>query len=197
MVSGRFSAIKRQVMPRKKLLGKKNGKSIRQTYTTQNKEQACITYWVTGTVKGAAKEIGMPRETLRTWMGTEWWADMTHTVREAVDDKLEVELVKTLELSMSRVQDSLTKGDEKLVWNPVTKKHVRERVKPTGLQAATMYGISSDKYRLGRNLPNTITDQGGGQDLLDLMVKFQNLSKQHDAEMIKKVNSIKGELDDN
>jgi len=177
-------------VPRKKILGKKKGVSKRQTYTTQNKEQACITYWVTGTVKGAARQLGMPRETLRQWMQTEWWADMTHTVRDAVDDKLEVELVKTLELSMQRVQDSLTVGDEKLVWNPITKKHVRERVKPTGVQAATMYGISSDKYRLGRNMPTSITDQGGGQAMLDLMKTFQDLSRKHESERIKKVNSI-------
>ena len=183
-------------MPRKKVLGKKNGKSIRQTYTTQNKEQACITYWVTGTVKGAARQLGMPRETLRQWMQTEWWADMTHNVREAVDDKLEVELVKTLELSMSRVQDSLTKGDEKLVWNPITKKHVRELVKPTGVQAATMYGISSDKYRLGRNLPTSISEQGGTKQMQTLMETFQKLAQENAAIRVKKINSIEGELDD-
>ena len=182
-------------MPRKKVTGKRNGVSKVRTYSLQDKKKACIAYWTKGTVKGAACEIGIPRSTLRTWMKTEWWSDVTQDVRSTVEDKLEVELVKTLELSMHRVQDSLTQGDEKLVWNPVTQKHVRELVKPTGVQAATMYGISADKYRLGRNMPTSITESGANA-MNDLMQQFQDLSRKHEQEKIKKINSIEGELDD-
>jgi hypothetical protein len=183
-------------MPRKKVLGKKKGVSKKKTYSKQDKKKACIMYWTKGTVKGAAKELGMPRETLRTWMGQEWWADITLEVRDAVEDQLEVDLVEVLTLSMDRIKDSLTEGDEKLVWNPVLKEHVKERVMPTGIQASTMMGISYDKRRIGQNMPTSITEQSGGKQMQQLMENFQKLAQENAQIKVKKINSIEGELDE-
>ena len=183
-------------MPRKKVLGKKKGVSKKKTYSMQDKKKACIMYWTRGTVKGAAKELGMSRETLRGWMKQEWWTDMTLEVRDAVEDQLEVDLCDFLTLSADRVKDSLTKGDEKLVWNPSTKEHVKKRVMPTGIQAATIFGISYDKRRIGQNMPTSITEQGGGKQMQVLMEKFQELARENAVIKVKKVNSIEGELDD-
>ena len=184
-------------MPRKKQIGKRRGiKKVNKSYSDQDKRQAVISYMVHGTLRAASEDVGMPFETLRDWKKTEWWLDMVHQCRDDVEDKIEADLVEILTLSATRVKNSLTEGDEKLVWDAIKKKHNKIRVLPTGKEAAVMMGVSYDKRRLTLNMPTAIRDQGGGQAMQNLMQQFQKLAQENAAIKVKKINSIEGELDE-
>jgi transposase-like protein len=184
-------------MPRKKRLGTRHGKKkMRASYTDADKRQAVIEYWVTGTIRGAAKALGMPHETLAEWRRKEWWHDMTQEVRDDVEDRIEADLVEILTLSTTRVKDGLREGDEKLVWDKEKQKHVKIKVLPTAKEAAVITGISFDKRRLSMNMPTSISAQSGEKQMAALMSQFQKLAQDHESYVEKKVNAIEGESED-
>ena len=144
----------------------------------------------------AAEALGMPRETLQQWTKQEWWQDVTQEVRAEVEDRMEADLVEIMELSMNRVKDGLREGDEKLVWDQMKKKHVKHKVLPSAKDSAVIGAIAFDKRRLALNMPTAIREDGGSKAMEKLMQSFVDLSQKHDAEKIKKVNSLEGDVSD-
>ena len=172
-------------MPRKKIKRK-------TVYSDEDRRKVVLEYGVTGNMVVAAKNLGMNRRTIQGWPYQDWWEPMVEQMLDAVGEKRRWQANQICDLAHANVVESLTNGDEKLVVDPKTKEHVIKKVKPSGKDSATMFGISFDKVRLLDNQPTSIKADSG--DMMKLMNEFRALSKSYET---KNINTIEGELVDN
>ena len=166
-------------------------------YTDLERRQGVIEYMIVGSIRQAAKNLGFNRDTMQKWKQTEWWQELVQEARDDIDDRMEMEQAQIIRMAHARVIDSLEAGDEKLVVDPISKKHVIKRVKPTGKEAMVMAAISTDKRRTKLNQPTSISANIGNME--ELAAQFRKIAQDHDG-YIKKEGAIKvvsEEINDN
>jgi hypothetical protein len=82
-------------------------------YTLDEKLQVCNHYVVEGgNSKSASRATGVPNATIRTWTGTEWWAEMVLDIRKRHQDRLDGKFTAIITRGMKKLQDRLDNGDE-------------------------------------------------------------------------------------
>ncbi len=177
------------------MLEKRRKKRVKsRRYTDLDKRQAVIEFTIVGTTLGTAKNLGMPRDTLRAWMKSDWWFELLQEARDDIDDRMEAEQAHIIRLAHKRVIQGLTEGDEKLVVDHKTKEHVIKHVLPSTQQAAVVGAIFTDKRRQKLNLPTSVTSTTGGMEAL--AEQFRQLARDHESYQEKRINSIKGESEE-
>jgi len=166
-------------------------------YTDQQRREAVVEYGIHGNMTKVSKVTGIPDSTLSHWKHhTDWWVTMLGELRNETSDRILPQYLEIVEKANERQVDSLENGDEKLVWDPIKKKHVVKLVKPTGKDASFMGGLAQDKARTLLGLPNFNTSNKSTEDAIkDLAKIFKDLSDEHKAEQLKEkqVNAIPGE----
>jgi hypothetical protein len=172
-------------MPRKKVVKKRD-------YTDAQKRAACLEYYLCGSMNRVSRDTGYPLSTLRTWKKTEWWGEAMIEFRNEYDDEIEAKLGEIMRLAHGHVLKGLTEGDEKLVYNPSSKKHEKVKVMPSSKDAAVIAAVAFDKRRITLNQPTAISSNTGGMEAL--VNKFNELARSNRE---KKINaSIKGEFEE-
>lgn len=78
----------------------------------EKKKIETVTTWLaTGSRTLTSKMVGVPLETIHSWIKSDWWKDMVHTVRESENTKLSAKLQKVVEKSLDAVMDRVENGD--------------------------------------------------------------------------------------
>ena len=166
-------------------------------YTDQQRREAVLEYSVHGNMTKVAEVTGIPDSTLSHWKHhSDWWDTLLGNLRNEISDRILPQYLEIVEKANERQVDSLENGDEKLVWDPIKKKHVVKLVKPTGKDASFMGGLAQDKARTLLGLPNFNTSNKSTEDAIkDLAKIFKDLSDEHKAEQLKEkqVSAIPGE----
>ena len=110
-------------------------------YTDEDRRKAVVLYAVMGTDRAVARELGMPDRTITDWRKTEWWEQVSATVRDEIEDKLRATFrkvaVEGTQLALNAIRDGDLKGKEAMITA----------------------GIAYDKLRLSENRPTSITGQ--------------------------------------
>ena len=141
-------------------------------YTNQDRIKACTVYLVSGTLKGTSKACGIPITTLYDWKKTDWWQQLSESVRIEKEDEFRAGFTRIIDAAIGRTEEALVKGEAKLVK---TKDGYEERRVPVGAKDATMIAaISYDKLRLSMNLPTSISQSSGNSGI---QAKLEELSR--------------------
>ena len=166
-------------------------------YTDEQRREAAVLYASKGVMSAVSRDTGIPESTLCEWKNkSSWWVTVLEEARSEISDRILPQYLEIVEKANERQVDSLKNGDEKLVWDPVKKKHVVKLVKPTGKDASFMGGLAQDKARTLLGLPNFNTSNKSTEDAIkDLAKIFKDLSDEHKAEQLKEkqVSAIPGE----
>ena len=113
-----------------------------------------VNYQLYGSYKKTAEVTGIPASTIRGWAKTDWWLDVSTTVRAETDDKVRAKMLQIVDSAQDRVLEALPEA--------------------SAAQAATVMGISFDKVRILDNQPTAITQESSG----GIQAKLQELSRQ-------------------
>ncbi len=134
-------------------------------YTDEDRRKAVVLYQVMGTDRAVARELGMPDRTITDWRKTEWWQQVSATVRDEIEDKLRATFRKVAlegtQLALDAIRSKELKGKEAMITA----------------------GIAYDKLRLSENRPTSITGQSTGgiqsklEEIADQMLELQRLNE--------------------
>ena len=179
----------RSVVPREDIpVERVDGKPKGTRYSDSSKRQAVIEYAIDGTVRGTSRHIGVPRDTIRRWMKSDWWDGLVEENNKFIQDRMEAQLTQIIGLSHAKVIDSFQNGDEKVFYNAKLDKIVKTNIMPSGKDAMVTGAVGIDKLRLLRNQPTSI--KSDSSNMKNLMDEFRQLSRSYETKV---VNSIPGE----
>lgn len=139
-------------------------------YTPEQKVMVVSYYVMTGNMSKTARLLNIPNETLRDMRHqTTWWLEIEDAVKASKNEQLEGVMTMVIDMAMEEVLDRIKNGNEVL-----TKDGTKERVKLTGKELATVFGITFDKRQLLRGASTSIreTKTSSVEDLKDKFAKF-------------------------
>lgn len=143
-------------------------------WSEKKKMEAVTTYIGLGSPTLTAQQIGVPFETLRSWMKTDWWKEKIHEIQNEDYDKLDNKLSKALDKAIDVINDRIESGD--YVVDPKTGKVRQIPVKLRDVNIA--FNTLLDKRQLIRKQPTKIVEQQSTalalQQLADSFAKFVN-----------------------
>ena len=123
-------------------------------YGNEDRRNAVVNYQVHGSYKKTAEVTGIPASTIRGWAKSDWWLDVSTTVRAETDDKVRAKMLQIVDSAQDRVLEALPEA--------------------SAAQAATVMGISFDKVRILDNQPTVITQGSSG----GIQAQLEELSTQ-------------------
>lgn len=139
-------------------------------WSEKKKMEAVTTYIGLGSPTLTAQQIGVPFETLRSWMKTDWWKEKIREIQNEDYDKLDNKLSKALDKAIDVINDRIESGD--YVVDPKTGKVRQVPVKLRDVNIA--FNTLLDKRQLIRKQPTKIVEQATTADMLqDLAKKFE------------------------
>ena len=153
---------------------KKNKKTSQDTghWSEKKKMEVVTTYLACGNLAMTARLCNIPEDTCRRWKTTDWWKDLTTTVREEEDIALDKKLSKILEASIEQVNDRITSGD--YIFDSRTGKLKRVPVKLRDLQRVSAEMI--DRRALLRKQPTQA--QQSQENVADRLAKLADAFSQ-------------------
>ena len=123
-------------------------------YGNEDRRSAVLNYQLPGSYKKTAEVTGIPASTIRGWAKSDWWLDVSTTVRAETDDKVRAKMLQIVDSAQDRVLEALPEA--------------------SAAQAATVMGISFDKVRILDNQPTVITQGSSG----GIQAQLEELSTQ-------------------
>ena len=168
--------------------------SVTQTdrgwWSEKKKLEAVTTYIGLGSPSLTAQQIGVPIDTLKTWMKSEWWKEKIKEIQSEDYDKLDTKISKALNKAIDSINDRIENGE--FVYDPKTGK-VRQI--PTRLRDLNnAFNTLLDKRQLIRKQPTKIVEQTTTADLLqDLAKKFAAFTDGKQIKDVEKPEYIEGE----
>lgn len=124
-------------------------------YTAYQRIDALFGYFIEGSVRGAAKLVGMPEGTILSWAQQSWWKNAIVKIKELKQEDLDVKYTRLIDRTVVEIADRLDNGDEKI--HAKTGKPVRVKV---GAKDLMLIGaMAFDKRALIRRDPNTISEK--------------------------------------
>jgi hypothetical protein len=101
------------------------------------------------------REFNLPKDTLNTWMKSEWWKDQARAVQNEDHEKMDVKLTKALDKALDEVMDRIENGE--YIFDPKTGK---TKVVPAKLRDLNVaFNSLIDKRQLIRKQPTKIIEQ--------------------------------------
>ena len=92
-------------------------------WSEKKRLETVTTYLSTGNVTLTAALQNIPRDTLKTWMKQDWWAERCAEIKSQETKQLDTKLEKIVEKSLEYVSDRLENGDP--MYDPRTGKVIR------------------------------------------------------------------------
>lgn len=120
-------------------------------YTCYQRIDAIFAYFVEGTIRGAARLIGMSEGTILSWAQSSWWKAAIQKVRELKADELDVQYTKIIDKTLEHLEDRLENGDER-----VTKMGEIVKVAVGARDLMVINAMAYDKRALQRGDPTAI-----------------------------------------
>jgi len=176
----------------KPVQGKVSGR--RNHFTEKEKLKAVCTYAVAGNSRRVAEITGIPEGTIRSWKGTQWWAEAMSKIVVEQDDELGAKLTGLVNKAVDEVNDRLENGN--YVYNPKLDKLIRKPVDAKELAIVT--AISIDKRQLLRGLPTSRTETVSQTERLKgLSEQFKKFVTAKEVEQVEEVvEEVDEEFDD-
>lgn len=147
-------------------------------YTKEDKERAVMAYMIKGTVRGAAREVKIPRETIRSWMTHEWWSDLEREIEKARAMEFRASFEHLVDAAHEQLRDRIENGD----WVREKGKLVRRPM--SGRDLNLVGAVSLDKAKI---LSGKGSESGAQASLNDLAAQFVELAKLNREATAKKV----------
>jgi hypothetical protein len=123
-------------------------------YTAFQRIDALFAYLIEGTVRRAAKLVGISAGTMLGWSQNSWWKGALEKIREIKQDELDTQYTRIIDRTINEISDRIDNGDERLDKNgkPV-------RVKISGKDLMLINAMAYDKRNLVRGKANNITEK--------------------------------------
>ncbi len=140
------------------------------------KIHAAACFFLTGTVKGAARITGLRHQTISEWKNrAQWWTPVLSKIEKDKNDELDAELTKLLHLTSAEILDRIKDGDSYVTSEYVTiegcdsKKRVDVlKKKPmSGRDLGALLNTIYDKRTMLRGDPTSITQRKDQSKLLE------------------------------
>lgn len=124
-----------------------------RTYTEEDREIAVVAWVDRGSYRKAEEATGIPYPTIAGWhkQYPEWWERKAEEHRQLKEPEQQALLMEMRTSAAREVLERLEHGDMRL-----TAKGELKRVPVTAKDAATIYGICTDKYRVSLGQPTSI-----------------------------------------
>ena len=156
-------------------MGKRVGR-----YSDKIREQAAIEYAINGNISKVARDMDIPKATVRSWSQGDWWVELV--------TKVHAEKAKQHRAAYSRLVDksleAANNGIDKLEGTTLSANDIKALV----VTAAT----STDKIRLSDGQATSISGKAVG--ISDLSDQFRKLAATH--QLVPKSKVIAGSLSD-
>ena len=123
-------------------------------YTEEEKRSAVAAYVICGTIMGAARATGFPRETIQSWKdrNSNWWDEIEAEIWDTHEDSLRAGIHEIIVEGLKQGFDRVQNGDER-----VTTKGEKIRVLMSGKDINIMTGTMYDKLNISRGRPTSIS----------------------------------------
>lgn len=141
-----------------------------QRHNTKEKTNAAMAYIVTGSAAKAAKMVGIPDQTIRNWMTTDWWDTAIDYARRNKMGELHGELTGIIHTAVEKVKERLDKGDE--VIDGRTGKVNYKAV--SAKDAATIAALFMDKREVVQRILIPTETKGQLGSLVDMKKEFED-----------------------
>jgi transposase-like protein len=166
--------------------------ATRNTYTDYDRERAIAAYVDQGTYAGASKITGIPESTIRLWHDQRptWWHQVEEQQRELFEEQQLAVLAEIRSRSARETLDRLENGDERIVQGQ------KMRVKVSAKDSATIYGIATDKARILRGQPTSISAKQTAEDKLKELRQAARAEAVKEGKASGKVAELKASIDD-
>lgn len=149
-------------------------------YTAEQRLEAVTAYFITGSMKKAAEQVGIKETIIRRWKASSpWWTKALEQVKRKKQDELDSKLTNLLEKTLDELRDRLMHGDE-----IVTAKGKKGRRKVSAKDLGVISGILYDKRRDIRSDDSQEQVRSNEDTLKDLKGKFEELSREINAKTI-------------
>ena len=156
-------------------------------YSPEQKVAAAQAYLITGTSVQAQKYCGVKADIIRDWKSkSTWWADLFTTVKKQKNDELEASFTRILDTSLGQLEDRLEGGDYKLQRDGSI-----IRIPMGGKEVAIVLAIMYDKRALLNGDVTSRVERKGGDAMVLLQNKFEEIAKQLNATPINETYEIK------
>lgn len=139
---------------------------------SEKKKYEAVCLWLTGIpLTHVAIELNVPLNTLRMWKISKWWQDTVKDIQSEDKQKLDAQLSKILDKSLTEMMDRLENGE--YIYDQKTGKLKRT---PAKLRDTThTFNTIMDKRQLIRKEPTKITESTStAQQLTELAKQFEN-----------------------
>ena len=158
-------------------------------WSEKKKLEAC-TLWCAGMgLTQLAIEINVPLATIKLWRASKWWEELSRDIRSDESQKMDAQLTKILDKSLTEIMDRLEQGE--YVYDQKTGKIKRAPVK---LRDATVaFNSLMDKRQLIRKEPTKITEQSNtATQLANLAKQFEQFvtGKPKEEKLVEVVNEF-------
>ncbi len=135
-------------------------------YTDDQRTEAAIQYEVTGSFKKTSKITGIPKSTLQDWAKTEWFIELTVTVRSEKKLRHRARFSKIVDMAQAQT--------------------IKELPNATAQQAAIIGGVAFDKLRLIDNQPTSITGHQDTRALAEICMELSRTMRDHRVVSVQK-----------
>ncbi len=160
-------------------------------YSTEQRIQAVMTFLTTGNHVKTSELIGIPHRTLCDWSKKEWWEQAIAIIRVEKAQEFDAMLSNIVEEGFVQAHDRLLKGNHAYDKDG----EYKGRQEMSGRDIGTLTGIMYDKLRIHRNMPTSISSNGGTDAKLEsLAQKMVELSAKHEASVVSE-QSESGEIE--
>lgn len=123
-------------------------------YTCYQRIDALFAYFVEGTIRGAARLIGMSEGTILSWAQSSWWKQAIDKIRELKQDELDTQYTKIIDKTIVEIADRLDLGEEKM-----TRNGDKVRIGVGAKDLMLINAMAYDKRALVRGKPTSITQK--------------------------------------
>ena len=160
--------------PVKRTSGRKN-----QTYGDSHKRLAAYAVMVEGTVPRAARQCGIPSNTIYEWMAREEeWERLSQPIREKVKCELAARFTGLIYGAIDATDDRIRNGDWKY-----TKDQGLIRIPMGGRELAIVAAIATDKRAVLSMEPTSITASADGR-VSNMLERLERLGRADRAKII-------------
>ena len=138
-------------------------------YTDEQRIAVLADYFVMGNITKTADMHNMPKQTVSSWVRSEWGVEILGQIRTEKGEELDANLTKLIDAAYEQAQDRIENGDYR-----VSKDGKLFRVPMGGYQLVIAGSTAYDKRQLHRNQPTAIA--GRAESIEDLAKKFNQLA---------------------
>lgn len=143
-------------------------------------EEALAAYLITGTLRGAAAQTGLPLYEVSKIAKTPWWREQIIERRNAERAQNDTKMTKLMNMSLEQIEDVLLYGEETAIGTKMGVEVVKTKVKARDL--ARLLEVLFDRRQLLRGEPTGISAEG--HKLSELASKLERLGQHQRAEVI-------------